>query len=215
MVSGSNVITLTVADPSINAGQTVVDTTTGGNIPGATTVTFVSGTKVYLSAAATGTGASDTVSFANAAYSGGGTVTLYNDYRSGTGVYGNDNVLVQCDQCYVYGYAIGLDLNKDVTDSFTGFAVDTNPALNNPTSIGIRIRGVSYSNNISGSYIVAGQPIVGMSSVNIPNNIQIARLYQVQSTQTVPSISLTSGAYQINNSAIQIARGTHVYVDMG
>lgn len=177
LTSGSNVVVLTSPNISIGVGQTVTDTTTGGNVSGGTTVVFRSGPYVYLSAPAAGTGATDSLSFANGAYTSGGTVYLDTNYRSGIGFTLTSNDGLWCYMCYPDEYSVGFQLTNEVTDNFFGSLVDGNPVLNDPTSIGIELLGTTAGTSWYGGYIVtAGQPIIVNETGNYSNTLSIPRI---------------------------------------
>ena len=86
----TSTITLDAINSLVGPGQLVTDT--GGDIPPGTTVVSVSTTSVVLSAAATGTTASNTFTFDNQISVSGGVVVLH-PY---TFVYGNNGLIKNC-----------------------------------------------------------------------------------------------------------------------
>ena len=86
----TSTITLDAINALVGAGQTVTDS--AGDIPPGTTVVSVSTTSVVLSAAATGTTASNTFTFDNNISVSGGVVVLH-PY---TFVYGNNGLIKNC-----------------------------------------------------------------------------------------------------------------------
>ena len=85
--NSTTTITLSAINPLVAAGQIVTDS--GGDIPSGTTVVSVTTTSVVLSAAATGTTASNTFTFDNEVSVSGGVVTLH-PYVF---VYGNNGLI--------------------------------------------------------------------------------------------------------------------------
>lgn len=88
ITSGSPNITLSTANVLIGAGQVV----TGTGIPSATTVVSITGTALVISANASATGSSITLTFDNEVSVSGGVVTLH-PYVF---VYGNDGLIRNC-----------------------------------------------------------------------------------------------------------------------
>jgi hypothetical protein len=88
ITSGSPNITLSTTNVLIGAGQVV----TGTGIPSATTVVSITGTALVISANATATGSSITLTFDNQVSVSGGVVTLH-PYVF---VYGNDGLIRNC-----------------------------------------------------------------------------------------------------------------------
>jgi len=88
--NSTNTITLDAINLLVGAGQLVTDS--AGDIPPGTTVVSVSGTSVVLSAAATGTTASNTFTFDNQVSVSGGVVVLH-PYVF---VYGNNGLIRNC-----------------------------------------------------------------------------------------------------------------------
>jgi hypothetical protein len=205
VTNGSNVLVLTADDPAINVGQTITDTTTAGNIPAAT-VTFRSGTYVYMSAAATGTGATDTLTFTNPAYTSGGTLQQDTNYRTGQGILFNQITATLCEQCFVYGHETGTELLDSTTVGLNNWANDNTPGDNDPLSIGLYIHGNTRGSRITGTYDVAGRPVVvNSSNTTYSNGVQIERIYQPPAGAATIAVYL--GRADINNSGIQQVTG--------
>jgi hypothetical protein len=199
VTNGSQYIKLSAPDPSISNGQTV----TGTGIPGSTTVSWVSNVTGWMriSQKATATNAAVALTFANGAYTSGGTAYLSNDYRAGTGFYFEDNVLLNCVGCFSYGHQIGFDLNGERNDNFIACASDYSSTAQDPTSVGVYMRGVSRSNSWLGGYIHGqGIPLICNSSDPSPNTFMMPWINQ--SPAPTPTIELLQGEINITNTYI-------------
>jgi len=199
VTAGSNVVVLTAPNPSIRRGQAVTDTTTGGNIPAAT-VSYVSGVYVYLSAAATGTGAADTLAFANGAFGGaGGNVYLDLTYRSGTAFNFNNVDYTTGDTLFSFNYAIGFDLNGFHGSSIVNAATDGVTAEQNPTSVGVWFRGDSHNSKWSGPFITYGVVFDTTVSPQFANTVE--SLWLRQPADGIPTVAVRQGKARVVNSA--------------
>lgn len=103
ITNGSATITLAVANTQIGAGQVV----TGTGIPSAATVVSIAGTTLIISAPATATGSSITLTFDNQISVSGGVVTLH-PYVF---VYGNDGLISNCSAGNVNDW-VSVDANE-------------------------------------------------------------------------------------------------------
>jgi hypothetical protein len=103
ITSGSASITMAVTNTQIGAGQVV----TGTGIPSAATVVSIAGTALVISAPATATGSSITLTFDNQISVSGGVVTLH-PYVF---VYGNDGLISNCSAGNVNDW-VSADANE-------------------------------------------------------------------------------------------------------
>jgi hypothetical protein len=212
VTSGSNLLVLTAENPSIAAGQTITDVTTGGNIPGATTVLFVAenGKYVYMSAAATGTGAADSLSFANAAYTSGGNVTLDNLYRAGTAFHIQSTTLMSCVSCSSFGWKIGYDFLDSEGADFTAAEHDDSSSIGDNSGIGVRFRGTSYRNRWTGPYLDARQGIVVDSSAGTSGTNLVST--SLPGVTGVAQVFVKDGRLQLADSSQRSTGGTHRFL---
>jgi hypothetical protein len=103
ITSGSASITMAATNTQIGAGQVV----TGTGIPSAATVVSITGTALVISAPATATGSSITLTFDNQVSVSGGVVTLH-PYVF---VYGNDGLIKNCSAGNVNDW-VSADANE-------------------------------------------------------------------------------------------------------
>lgn len=200
--AGSRLIKLSAPNKSVSNGQTVTDTE--GAIPAGAVVAWIdhNSGNALISLPATATHASDTLTFTNAAYASGGVATIANDYRGGVGFHFEGNVLLNADACLSYGHAINFDLDLERDDNFTSCASDYPSGLQDPTSIGVRVRGGSRSNAWTGGYIHGSGCGLYHDSTDPSPNVFAVVPWIYQGPQSSTTLTLLRGSVNIHGCYI-------------
>lgn len=154
---------------NIAIGQTV----TGTNIPGGTTVTYIYPEKklVFLSASTTGAGSGASVTFADTAYTTGGSLTVNGNRRTGPAFTLSNSETAASNSCFTFGHDTGFLISgTTIASNIVNLGTDYNP-LYDPNVIGVSLQGTGWGNKFSNLDVATAWTAVQQLSTGAPGNL--------------------------------------------
>ncbi len=155
--NGSGLLRITTSSThGLVTGDVVVITGLGGITPShiRATVTVVDATRVDLQG----------IGFSGS-YSGGGTLSVWNNRRHGTGMRVESSDVAEFVNCFVYGYDIGFDLNDGAASiQLHNCSVDDYLTLRDPGTVGAWVRGSAFRTKWVGGFISSQATAIRVAS---------------------------------------------------
>jgi hypothetical protein len=144
--NGGGAVRLTTATPHGLIQGDVVNVHDVGGVPGANgrfNAAFVDANRIDLQASSFG-----------GAWTGGGSVSVWNNRRSGTGFRVEHSDVAEFVNCFAYGFDLGFDLGDGCQSiQLHNCSVDDRLSLRDPFTVGTWIRGTAFRTKWVGGFI--------------------------------------------------------------